>query len=177
MSGRGSLLRSTTPGHDLSLVKRYAGLVIDLDGVVVRGTEPVREAVAFLKGARRNEVSFVLVTNNATRTPQAWVVRDLGQLDGPEPPVVRPASRDELPAIEQLLDAEHFDAAGAAARIDRTLVAVDPDRRIVGAVAWEPVGQAASGGRALMRRLPRVNGGLRADAAGGHLEGNEGNSV
>jgi hypothetical protein len=50
VSGGGSLRRSTTPGHDLSLVKRYAGLVIDLDGVVVRGTEPIREAVAFLGG-------------------------------------------------------------------------------------------------------------------------------
>lgn len=72
-----------------------------------------------------------------------WVLRDLGQLDGPEPPLVRAASRDDLPAIEALLEREEFDAAGAADRLDRTLVAVDPNKEIVGAIAWEPVGDAA----------------------------------
>jgi 4-nitrophenyl phosphatase len=318
----------------LSLVSRYAGLAIDLDGVVVRGAEPIKDAMAFLKRVVKAQVPFVLVTNNATRTPQSWVellaaskvkvgpeqvvtsgvaaaglvagptpanvlvigsealrhalaevgaiivedeakadtvvvgldlqltydeladaanairrgarfiatnpdpvtptedgiapgtgatiaflrtatgvapeivgkprqallemgverlgvdgpillvgdqlgtdvaaaaeagwdsamvlsgvgqlgslvgakvaptwvLRDLGQLDGPEPPIVRSASRDDLPAIEALLERELFDAAGAADRLDRTLVAVDPSKDVVGVIAWELVGDAA----------------------------------
>ena len=72
-----------------------------------------------------------------------WIVRTLGDLDGPEPPRVRAASPDELADVEMLLESEGFDADGAGERIDRTLVAVDHDKRIVGTVAWDIAGESA----------------------------------
>jgi 4-nitrophenyl phosphatase len=48
-------------------------LVIDMDGVLYRGNQPIagtRELIGFL---REREIGFVLATNNATRTPQQFV--------------------------------------------------------------------------------------------------------
>jgi len=47
-------------------------LIVDMDGVLYRGDQPLprlREFAAFL---RRRPVSFMLVTNNSTRTPQQY---------------------------------------------------------------------------------------------------------
>ncbi|MDP9021689.1 MAG: HAD-IIA family hydrolase, partial [Actinomycetota bacterium] len=48
----------------------YDGLVVDLDGVVVRVEDPIPEAVAALS---QIEQPTVFVTNNATRRPHHWV--------------------------------------------------------------------------------------------------------
>lgn len=52
------------------MTSRYAGVVIDLDGVCYRGEEPIdgsRDAVAAL---RRAGIGVTFATNNATRTPE-----------------------------------------------------------------------------------------------------------
>ncbi|MDP9021783.1 MAG: HAD-IIA family hydrolase, partial [Actinomycetota bacterium] len=54
----------------MALLDRYDGLVVDLDGVVVRVEDPIAEAVEMLS---RIEHPTVFVTNNATRRPDHWV--------------------------------------------------------------------------------------------------------
>jgi 4-nitrophenyl phosphatase len=48
-------------------------LVIDMDGVLYRGTERLPGTAQFLAFLRRQQIGFVLATNNATRTPQQFV--------------------------------------------------------------------------------------------------------
>ena len=45
------------------------GLLIDLDGVVVTGREPIPGSADFLAAARRHGLRFLLVTNNSTTSP------------------------------------------------------------------------------------------------------------
>jgi len=46
------------------------GLLIDLDGVVYTGQEPIPGGAGFLAEARRRGVVFLLVTNNSTASPE-----------------------------------------------------------------------------------------------------------
>jgi 4-nitrophenyl phosphatase len=46
------------------------GLLIDLDGVVYMGREPIAGAAGFLAEARRRGLKFLLVTNNSTTAPE-----------------------------------------------------------------------------------------------------------
>src|SRR5205823_1191862 len=46
------------------------GLLIDLDGVVYTGREPIAGAAGFLVEARRRGLKFLLVTNNSTTAPE-----------------------------------------------------------------------------------------------------------
>jgi 4-nitrophenyl phosphatase len=46
------------------------GLLIDLDGVVYTGREPIAGAAGFLAEARRRGLKFLLVTNNSTTSPE-----------------------------------------------------------------------------------------------------------
>jgi 4-nitrophenyl phosphatase len=46
------------------------GLLIDLDGVVYTGSEPILGAAGFLAEARRRGLKFLLVTNNSTTSPE-----------------------------------------------------------------------------------------------------------
>lgn len=57
----------------MSLVDRYAGLVVDLDGVVVREEEVIPAAARFLTDVRSTDLRVAFVTNNATRTAERWV--------------------------------------------------------------------------------------------------------
>ena len=54
------------------------GLLIDLDGVVYTGREPIPGAAAFLAEARRRGVRFLLVTNNSTASPELVAERLAG---------------------------------------------------------------------------------------------------
>lgn len=78
----------------------------------------------------------------APATPR-WVVSDLGGLDDPAPPVVRPARERDLSAIRDLLSEARFDADGAAKRLRSTLVAENEDGEVVGTISWDVVGGAA----------------------------------
>jgi 4-nitrophenyl phosphatase len=46
------------------------GLLIDLDGVVYSGREPIPGGAGFLAEARRRGLAFLLVTNNSTASPE-----------------------------------------------------------------------------------------------------------
>ena len=56
-----------------TILPTLRNLIVDMDGVLYRGDEPVpgtREFIAFL---RQQEIGFILATNNATKTPQQFV--------------------------------------------------------------------------------------------------------
>lgn len=49
---------------------RYAGVVFDLDGVLVRGASPIPHAAEAVAALRDAGVGVAFATNNATRTPE-----------------------------------------------------------------------------------------------------------
>jgi glycerol-1-phosphatase len=60
--------------EDLSarrLAQRYVGVLLDLDGVCYRGTEPIPGAADAIDRLRAAGVGIRFVTNNSTRTPEA----------------------------------------------------------------------------------------------------------
>src|SRR5690242_11136212 len=57
-------------------------VLIDLDGVVYTGREPIPGAAGFLADARRRGLKFLLVTNNSTTSPELVAERLKGmQID------------------------------------------------------------------------------------------------
>ncbi|MGE5224648.1 MAG: HAD-IIA family hydrolase [Omnitrophica WOR_2 bacterium] len=48
------------------------GLIVDMDGVLWRGTEPVGDLPAIFRRIREHGWRIVLATNNATRTPEQY---------------------------------------------------------------------------------------------------------
>ncbi|MFT5564443.1 MAG: 4-nitrophenyl phosphatase [Myxococcota bacterium] len=56
----------------MSIIDRYAALVLDLDGVVFRGDDPIRGASTFLKRSRKQRPPMCFVTNSSARTPKEW---------------------------------------------------------------------------------------------------------
>jgi 4-nitrophenyl phosphatase len=64
--------------HGLEFAKLRAA-VIDMDGVLWRGKRDMPGAERFFRLLRRNDIAFVLATNNASRTPRTYVER-LGRL-------------------------------------------------------------------------------------------------
>ena len=54
----------------MALLKNIKHLIIDMDGVLYRGNEPMPRLGEFIAFLRGRPVPFLLVTNNSTRTPQ-----------------------------------------------------------------------------------------------------------
>jgi 4-nitrophenyl phosphatase len=54
-------------------LQKLKHLIIDMDGVLYLGDEPIPGTRAFLSFLREQSISFVLATNNATKTPQQFV--------------------------------------------------------------------------------------------------------
>ena len=50
-------------------MSRY-GFLIDMDGVIYRGSETIPGAVEFVNDLVKSDVPFVFVTNNSQRTPR-----------------------------------------------------------------------------------------------------------
>jgi 4-nitrophenyl phosphatase len=48
-------------------------LIIDMDGVLWRGDEPMPDLQAFFNLLRQRDIRFVLATNNSSRTPEQYV--------------------------------------------------------------------------------------------------------
>jgi len=48
------------------------GLVLDMDGVIYRGNEPIDGAKELIEFLKKKGVPFVFLTNNSTRTPQMY---------------------------------------------------------------------------------------------------------
>ncbi|AOS64411.1 HAD-IIA family hydrolase [Actinoalloteichus hymeniacidonis] len=78
MGGTPATRKQTESGP--RLVDRYDALLLDLDGTVFRGGEPVGDARATLSRARAAGVALRYVTNNASRAPEdvAAHLRGLG---------------------------------------------------------------------------------------------------
>lgn len=51
------------------LIKTYKGYLIDLDGTVYKGSERIPSAEAFIEKLKTQNIPFLFVTNNATKTP------------------------------------------------------------------------------------------------------------
>lgn len=63
-------------------MKAYKGYLIDLDGTMYRGTEPIEEAVTFVKKLQERNLPYLFVTNNSSKTPDQ-VAEHLTQFDVP----------------------------------------------------------------------------------------------
>lgn len=50
-------------------MKEYKGYLIDLDGTMYRGTEPIEDAADFIKRLIDKGIPYLFVTNNSSRTP------------------------------------------------------------------------------------------------------------
>ena len=50
-------------------------LIIDMDGVLYRGDEPMLRLQEFFTFLRERSIPFVLATNNSTRTPEAYAAK------------------------------------------------------------------------------------------------------
>lgn len=60
----------------MSLIDKYKGYMIDLDGTIYRGKEEIPAAKPFIDRLRQNNISYLFVTNNSTKEPMD-VVRNL----------------------------------------------------------------------------------------------------
>lgn len=63
-------------------MKKYKGYLIDLDGTMYKGTEQIEAASDFVKKLRDNDIPYLFVTNNSSRTP-AQVAEKLREFDIP----------------------------------------------------------------------------------------------
>ncbi|WP_042222689.1 TIGR01457 family HAD-type hydrolase [Oceanobacillus manasiensis] len=59
-------------------MKKYNGYLIDLDGTMYLGKEPIAEASGFIEALRKKEIPYLFVTNNSSKT-QADVAAKLNQ--------------------------------------------------------------------------------------------------
>jgi len=67
------------------LLRTLKHVVIDMDGVLYRGTERLPGTAEFLAFLRQRQIDFMLATNNATRTPQQFVEKLAGMGIAVEP--------------------------------------------------------------------------------------------
>ncbi|MFC7439682.1 TIGR01457 family HAD-type hydrolase [Laceyella putida] len=51
-------------------MKKYHGYLIDLDGTLFRGTERIDGALEFIEWLHKQDVPYLYLTNNSTRTPE-----------------------------------------------------------------------------------------------------------
>jgi 4-nitrophenyl phosphatase len=58
-----------------TILSRIHHLIVDMDGVLWRGDEPMPGLKEFFAFLRHNRVGFVLATNNASRTPEQYVAK------------------------------------------------------------------------------------------------------
>lgn len=58
--------------------KAYKGYMIDLDGTIYKGKQKIPAAKRFIENLQKNDIPFLFVTNNSTRTPQK-IVDNLSQ--------------------------------------------------------------------------------------------------
>lgn len=59
-------------------MKKYKGFLIDLDGTMYRGNEPIESAIQFVNALAKRELPYVFVTNNSSQTPKQ-VAHSLGR--------------------------------------------------------------------------------------------------
>ncbi|MGX4670026.1 TIGR01457 family HAD-type hydrolase [Cerasibacillus sp. JNUCC 74] len=64
------------------MTKKYRGYLIDLDGTMYQGNEPISFASEFVHALKNNHIPYVFVTNNSTKTQEA-VADKLRNMDIP----------------------------------------------------------------------------------------------
>lgn len=62
------------------ILRSIKNFIIDVDGVLYRGQQPLAGAREFLDHLRRRGIPFILATNNSVRTPKQYVAK-LGAMD------------------------------------------------------------------------------------------------
>ena len=62
-----------TNADDTDKLRSIENLIIDMDGVLYRGDEPIPGAKEFFAFLRARSIGFILATNNSTRTAQQYV--------------------------------------------------------------------------------------------------------
>lgn len=60
-------------------MKRYDGYLIDLDGTLFRGDQVLPGAHSFIKELQRQQIPYLFITNNSSRTPK-WIARKMTRL-------------------------------------------------------------------------------------------------
>lgn len=50
-------------------MKQYKGYLLDLDGTMYRGQEPIHSAVTFVQKLAEKDIPYMFVTNNSSQTP------------------------------------------------------------------------------------------------------------
>ena len=59
----------------------YKGYLIDLDGTIYRGTEPIPAGKRFVEALQERKLPFMFVTNNTTKSPQTVADRLANEFD------------------------------------------------------------------------------------------------
>lgn len=59
----------------------YKGYLIDLDGTIYRGTEPIPSGKRFVEELQKRNLPFVFVTNNTTKSPATVATRLANEFD------------------------------------------------------------------------------------------------
>ena len=85
-------------GVDWSSLK---GVLIDLDGVVYTGRDPIAGAPGFLGEARRRGLKFLLVTNNSTTSPELVAQRLRGMHIEVEPDEILTSAQAAVAYVKQ----------------------------------------------------------------------------
>src|SRR5262245_17130709 len=57
------------------MIGRQIGFLLDMDGVIYRGDEPIPGAAAFIHGLREARIPFLFLTNNSANSPRDYVVK------------------------------------------------------------------------------------------------------
>jgi len=78
-------MTSTNDDGQRQTLRALKHVVIDMDGVLYRGSEPIAGTAEFLDFLRRQGIGLMLATNNATRTPQQFVDKLTGMGVAVEP--------------------------------------------------------------------------------------------
>jgi len=61
--------------HSPFAIRHLHHLIIDMDGVLWRGDEPLDGLQEFFVFLRRHDIDFILATNNSSRTPEQYVAK------------------------------------------------------------------------------------------------------
>ncbi|HEY73595.1 MAG TPA: HAD-IIA family hydrolase [Thermoflexia bacterium] len=66
---------SVRPQRSQIAIRNLHHLIIDMDGVLWRGDEPMDGLQEFFAFLRQNSIDFILATNNSSRTPEQYVAK------------------------------------------------------------------------------------------------------
>jgi len=68
-------MTSTVRDRVRALLERVRGIAFDMDGVLYRGEQPLPAAAELVAELEKRGIGFVMVTNNATKTPEEYAAK------------------------------------------------------------------------------------------------------